>query len=723
MVRWLQPSSVSKLLFCIGLMFFAALSSVSAQPYAPRPLPSEPLEKYGDPPAYVWRTELAPRMISQLENFTSYQVNVSAGGLNIYGDAANEPSICVDPTNPSKMAIGWRQFDSVMSNFRQAGYGYTSDGGRTWTFPRVLQANVFRSDPVLNSDSGGAFFYLSLLENFYDDMWRSLNGGALWSRLAAATGGDKQWFTIDTSNSSGHGFQYQTWSTAGNNYGGRQFSRSTNGGVTWMDPINIPHAPVWGTLDVDSNGLLFIGAVDSNGGQVWCIRSSNARNPSVVPTFDQAVAVNLGGFVISGRAINPEGIIGQVYVAADRSGTATNNNIYMLASVEPTGFTTGTDVMLVRSTDGGRTFSAPRRLNDDPVNHNKWHWMGTLSVAPNGRIDVVWLDTRNAANNTDSQLFYTYSFDGGATWARNVAVSNSFNPLIGYPNQNKMGDYISIVSDNGGGNVAYTATFNGEEDVYYVRVVPPELSQPRADFNFDRKSDLVWQNDSTGQRAVWLMNGTTRTGSAYLNSTSRDWNIVGSADFNHDGSSDIVWQNSVTGQRAIWLMNGLNFRNSVILGSVATSWNIAGAGDFNSDGKPDILWQSTSGERAVWLMNGTVRTSIVSLRSASSDWEIAASSDFNGDGKPDLVWQNKANGQRALWLMNGTTFAGSVNLGTVALAWKIAGAGDFNGDGKADIIWQNTSTGQNSVWLMNGSARSGSANLPSAATQWSIRNR
>ncbi len=123
-----------------------------------------------------------------------------------------------------------------------------------------------------------------------------------------------------------------------------------------------------------------------------------------------------------------------------------------------------------------KPLARPMRVNDDPMNHNKWHWFGTLSVAPNGRIDSVWLDTRNAANNTDSQLFYSYSTDGGITWAPNVAVSNSFDPFLGYPNQNKMGDYITIVSDNTGGNVAYTATFNGEEDVYYVRVAPPAVA-------------------------------------------------------------------------------------------------------------------------------------------------------------------------------------------------------------------------------------------------------
>jgi hypothetical protein len=131
--------------------------------------------------------------------------------------------------------------------------------------------------------------------------------------------------------------------------------------------------------------------------------------------------------------------------------------------------------MFVRSTNSGLTYGAPRRINDDAVNHSKWHWFGTLSVAPHGRIDAVWLDTRGAANNTDSQLFYSYSLDAGNTWSPNVEVSEPFNPYLGFPHQNKIGDYLTIVSDLAGGNVAYSATFNGEEDIYYVRVAPPVL--------------------------------------------------------------------------------------------------------------------------------------------------------------------------------------------------------------------------------------------------------
>ena len=468
----------------LGLSAAACLLIASAafsQTSGRKPLPTAPLEKYENSPAVAARIlEVSPASVLPFGPYTSYQVNVDANGNNRVGDAANEPSICVDRNNPNRMSIGWRQFDSVASNFREAGFAYTTNRGTRWFAPGVLENNVFRSDPVLNSDAAGRFFYLSLLQNFFDDLWRSITGGQSWMRVAPADGGDKQWFTIDNTNSSGRGFQYQYWSTDGNNFGGRQFTRSTDGGLTWMNPINIPNSPAWGTLDVDSLGNLFIGGVNLTTNGIWCVRSTNAKNGSVVPTFDRSTSVNLGGDIVFGEPINPEGLVGQVFLAVDRSNTSTRDNVYMLASVQPSGFSNGSDVMFVRSTNGGVTFSAPRRINDDPVNHAKWHWFGTLSVAPSGRIDVVWYDTRNASNNIASQLFYYFSTDGGNSWSPNVAVSNSFNPLIGYPNQSKIGDYITVVSDGDGANVAYSATFNGEEDIYYVRIRPTAvLNQAR----------------------------------------------------------------------------------------------------------------------------------------------------------------------------------------------------------------------------------------------------
>ncbi len=469
------------------LLSLIALASASAQLAPTHKVPrNEPLERYDNPPAPPRKIETSPRMISQFGPFTSFQVNVDANGNNILGDAANECPIAVDPTNGNKMTIAWRQFNDVISNFRQAGWGYTTDGGTTWTFPGVLENNVFRSDPVTNSNEIGQFFYLSLqsdvnLSFFCDDLWRSLNGGQSWTLLSGERGGgggDKEWFTIDKTGGPGHGFQYQSDDGINCSGGGVEFQRSTDGGVTWQAPIVVPNGTDLGTLDVDTNGNLFIGGEGFS--NFSCVRSSNAQIGGQTPTFDRSTQVNMGGSIGSG-GINPAGLDGQLFLAIDRSGGSTNNNIYMLASVVPPGRST-TDVMFVRSTDGGLTFSAPRRINDDPVNPSKWHWFGTLSVAPNGRLDSVWYDTRNAANNTDSQLFYSFSTDGGVTWSANVAVSNAFNPFEGYPNQSKIGDYITIVSDNTGGNVAYSATFNfnptrgqHEEDVYYVRVAPSSV--------------------------------------------------------------------------------------------------------------------------------------------------------------------------------------------------------------------------------------------------------
>ena len=128
-------------------------------------------------------------MVFVFDGFTIHQVNVNANGMNITGDAANECTITVDPTNHNRMAIAWRQFNSVSSNFRQGGWGYTTDGGTTWTFPGVLENNIFRSDPVTKSDEMGNFFYLSLQSDvsqsfFCDDLWRSTSGGQSWTLLS-----------------------------------------------------------------------------------------------------------------------------------------------------------------------------------------------------------------------------------------------------------------------------------------------------------------------------------------------------------------------------------------------------------------------------------------------------------------------------------------------------------------------------------------------------------
>jgi hypothetical protein len=400
-------------------------------------------------------------------SYTSTQVNVGTAGQNILGDAANEPSLAVNPINGNHIVVGWRQFDSVTSNFRQAGNAYSTDGGKTWHNRPVLTPGTFRSDPVLDVDANGNFFYLTLLETFFTDMFGSDTVGALYNYLGPAYGGDKQWMVVDRSNGLGRGNMYEWWSTAGNNYGGRQFSRSTDGGRTWLNPINIPGSPIWGVLDVGSNGDLYLCGL-GNSAFTFC-RSSNAKDPAQTPVFDLETNVNLGGGIVFGSSVNPAGLMGQTWLATDKSNGPNRGNIYVLCSVGVDN-NNPCDVHFVRSTDGGKTWSSPKRLNDDPQNAGASHWFGTLAVAPNGRLDACWYDNRANPSSNNSALFFTSSYDGGLTWHKNVQLGPSFNPNIGYPQQNKMGDYLGLVSDASGADIAYASTYNHEEDIWFARV-------------------------------------------------------------------------------------------------------------------------------------------------------------------------------------------------------------------------------------------------------------
>ncbi|MFQ5414199.1 MAG: hypothetical protein ACE5E6_07045, partial [Phycisphaerae bacterium] len=84
--------------------------------------------------------------------------------------------------------------------------------------------------------------------------------------------------------------------------------------------------------------------------------------------------------------------------------------------------------------------------------------------------DVIWNDTRNDPTTTFSELLYASSTDAGVTWSPNTPLTAPFNHTLGYPNQNKLGDYYDMISDDVGAHLAFAATFNAEQDVYYLRI-------------------------------------------------------------------------------------------------------------------------------------------------------------------------------------------------------------------------------------------------------------
>lgn len=404
-------------------------------------------------------------------NFYTRQVNIDANGDNILNDAANEPSLAVDPTNLDRIVVGWRQFDDIGSDFRQAGYGYTTDGA-SFTFPGVLDPGNFRSDPVLDFDKDGNFYYNSLQSGFPCDVWAIEDGGVVWSPPVAANGGDKQWMRIDRSNSIGSGNNYSYWSsnfTTCSNDG--NFTRSTDTADSFEDCVLVDGDPAWGTLAVDRNGDLYVvGFINATGFAV--VKSTTAKDASSTPvTFDSVNFVDLDGNPSYFEPINPSGLLGQSWVDVDISSGPGQDNVYVLSTVARLSNSDPADVMFARSTDGGSTFESPVRINTDSGTTN-YQWFGTMAVAPNGRIDVIWLDTRDNPGTFLSRLYYSFSEDQGTTWSPNTPISEAFDPNIGYPVQQKMGDYFDMKSDNDFAHVAWCGTFTGGQDVYYTRISP-----------------------------------------------------------------------------------------------------------------------------------------------------------------------------------------------------------------------------------------------------------
>lgn len=405
-------------------------------------------------------------------SFFTIQVNTDANGDNIVGDAANEPSMAIDPANPDKIVIGWRQFDNVHNNFRQAGYAYTLDGGETWTFPGVIDPGVFRSDPVLASDAGGNIYYNSLTvsgSNFYCDVFIMESGTTVWDSGTYALGGDKQWMIVDNNNGMGAGNIYAFWTSSYSICYPDFFTRSIDGGDTYEDCVSIPGYPQWGTLATGLDGTLYVAGLSDEGFIV--AKSSTAQNPNWPVSWDSYHVVDLDGTVGFGEGPNPEGLLGQTWVAVDNSDGPYSGYVYVLSSIARYNSNDPLDIMFARSTDGGITWDGPVRVNQD-LSTSNWQWFGTMSVSPDGRIDVVWLDTRDNPGTYLSSLYYSYSIDGGESFSENERVSESFNPHTGWPQQDKMGDYFHLMSDVDYAHLAWANTLNGEQDVYYTRVNP-----------------------------------------------------------------------------------------------------------------------------------------------------------------------------------------------------------------------------------------------------------
>jgi hypothetical protein len=77
------------------------------------------------------------------------------------------------------------------------------------------------------------------------------------------------------------------------------------------------------------------------------------------------------------------------------------------------------DVVAWTSSDGGRTWRGPAKVND--VTASAREGLHAMAASPQGDLYCVWLDLRNSK----SEIFGSRSTDGGLTWSANTLVYHS----------------------------------------------------------------------------------------------------------------------------------------------------------------------------------------------------------------------------------------------------------------------------------------------------------
>jgi len=444
----------------------------------------------------------------------------------------NEPHIAVNPNNPDHLVVVSHDFDVSCA------VAYASfDGGETWRGPSTTTPgpeDTFCSDPVVAFGRDGAVYYTLLSIGsrplrigrllFVADIASvavsvSRDGGISWDRPLIASRGqvipsadraaivflDKPWMAVgpDRQNPQKDAI-YVTYTEFKTIYPFLDYYpfvaeptvevsiklvKSTDGGVTWTSPVAV--SPVFSALAGDEDARLVQGSnvhvardgtvyvayydslddgpfkglftpmvtVSKDGGRTW------SKPSPVVPggTWEQPFFLNPTYFrswssMFPVLATNPQNT-DEVYIIFGARGLQPGDN---------------SDVFFSKSTDGGRTWTRPKRVNDDLTTRNQF--FPTMTVSPNGTLHLMWGDMRDDPDNYRYHIYYTRSGDRGETFMENSRVTDyPSNPAYGIAVF--VGDYWGIAAADNDVYMVWTdsrAGFRGSpnQDIGFARIRP-----------------------------------------------------------------------------------------------------------------------------------------------------------------------------------------------------------------------------------------------------------
>lgn len=410
--------------------------------------------------------------------FVLFSIHADAQHLNVMisdDDNPEEPSIMINPKNPDQIVAG--------SNINHC---YISeDGGITWDHTALTSSYGVWGDPCIITDTTGAFYFFHLsyppagqgswidriVCQRLDDISGTWTNGS-YMGLNGTKAQDKEWVDVDRNTNT----LYCTW-TQFDEYGSSSpadssmilFSKSTDRGETWSAAKRL-NKVAGDCIDSDNTTEGAVPAVGPNGevyvswaGPAGLVFDRSLDGGNTWLDEDIFVSDIPGGWDYAIPGIMRAN--GLPVTVCDLSNGPNRGTIYINWSDQRNG-TDDTDVWLVKSTDGGNTWTSAKRVNDDPPGRQQFFtWMTVDNVT--GYLYFVFYDRRNHSNfNTD--VYMAVSKDGGETFT-NFKVSNSpFLPNAGV----FFGDYTNISAYNNIVRPIWTRLHNGQLSVWTAIVDP-----------------------------------------------------------------------------------------------------------------------------------------------------------------------------------------------------------------------------------------------------------
>lgn len=370
--------------------------------------------------------------------------------------------------------------------FISEGIYTTTNGGATWQGNDTCTGEPIAfhgGDPGITIDKNGTFIITRLGRSPFVGLYshHSSDHGQTWSSQKVISTDDLERATLTTdanSASSFYGRSYAAWVKFAAPFP-MMFTYTDNGAQTWSTPkqVNNPTTRnAGGDLAIGPAGAVYLcwaGATDvSPFKEIMVGFASSANGGGDWHVTENAFAVNgITGILPNKNNIRVNGL---PCMAVDTTQGPRRGWIYIVTgqkNLAPAG--SDPDIVMYRSTDGGLSWSAGIRVNQDAVNNGKTQYFPNIHVDKYGTVNIIFYDDRTTTTDSTG-VFLARSTDGGTSWKEYEISDHHFQPApIGGLGQGYQGDVIDITSTD---TKLWTVWMDNSSGIYQIWTVPIEFT-------------------------------------------------------------------------------------------------------------------------------------------------------------------------------------------------------------------------------------------------------